>query len=124
MLSSRLANWIRKWPWASPSSKSKAGSIWPRPASAPRSLSPEDRVNRAHRAQELLSNDLLADAIHATERDIIEQIKDVKLADTEAHTRLVLALQTNNAVSRQLWRLIQDGHEAQSRINLRGKRID
>jgi hypothetical protein len=48
----------------------------------------------------------------------------VKLGDVESHTRLILALQTNRAVSRHLWNRIQDGVAASGEIQLRGRRID
>jgi hypothetical protein len=48
----------------------------------------------------------------------------VKLDDRDGHMRLVMALQMTKAVERQLWLLVQDGHEAVQQINLRGKRID
>jgi hypothetical protein len=48
----------------------------------------------------------------------------VKLDDKEAHTRLVLALQTSKCVGRYLWTVIQDGATASAEMNMRGRRID
>jgi hypothetical protein len=62
--------------------------------------------------------------MEALEHDLLNQMRQVSLADNEAHTRLVMGLQTNNAVRRHLWGMIQDGHAAVQTINLRGKRID
>lgn len=75
-------------------------------------------------AQELLSNSLLNDAILSIERDVLQQMRVVKLNDVDSHTRLILALQTTGAIHRALWHRIQDGHAAGEQINLRGKRID
>lgn len=58
------------------------------------------------------------------ERDLLHQMHAVKLDDVNGHTRLILALQTNRAVSRALWHRIQDGHAAAGELNLRGRRID
>lgn len=81
-------------------------------------------MRRAQAARELLDNVLLREAIAAIEADILQQMRMVKLDDADAHTRLVLALQTAGAVNRRLWHLIQDGNAALEQINLRGKRID
>ena len=79
---------------------------------------------RAQKAQELLSNDLLQHAVEAETQSIVEQMRRVSLADSEAHTRLVMALQISGAVNRHLWALIQDGHEAAGDLDVRGSRID
>lgn len=81
-------------------------------------------MRRAQAAQELLRNDLLNEAIISIENDLLAQMRAVKLDDVNAHTRLILALQTSQAVSRHLWHRIQDGHAAMGEINLRGRRID
>lgn len=62
--------------------------------------------------------------MEALEHDLLNQMRQVSLADKEAHTRLVIGLQTNNAVRRHLWMMINDGHTAVQQIQLRGKRID
>lgn len=62
--------------------------------------------------------------MEALEHDLLNQMRQVSLADKEAHTRLVIGLQTNNAVRRHLWMMIQDGHASVQDIRLRGKRID
>jgi hypothetical protein len=60
----------------------------------------------------------------ALDRDLLNQLRQVSLADKEAHTRLVMGLQTNAAVQRHLWMMIQDGVNAEQQIQLRGRRID
>jgi len=62
--------------------------------------------------------------VHAEEASILAQMRQCSLADKEAHTRLVMALQIASAVNRNLWQRIQDGHEAAESIRLRGSRID
>jgi hypothetical protein len=88
------------------------------------SLSPEQRRSRAVTAQQLLDNEVLQSAFYALTADLLRQIDQVKLDDKDGHTRLVMALQMSKAIERQLWLLVQDGHEAVQQINLRGKRID
>lgn len=60
----------------------------------------------------------------ALETDLLQQMRAVSLADKEAHTRLVMALQVGDAVNRHLWRVIQDGHRAEDRVKVRGSRLD
>jgi hypothetical protein len=72
----------------------------------------------------LLQNPLLLEALGALEVDLIGQMKDVRLDDPTAHTRLVLALQISSAVTRYLYNAVQDGEQARERIQLRGSRID
>lgn len=75
-------------------------------------------------AEQLLSNPLILEAFSSAEADILAQLYAVKLSDPEAHTRLVLALQTSRCIHRYLWGVIQDGASAQQEINMRGRRID
>lgn len=79
---------------------------------------------RAVEAEQLLRNPLLNEAIISIEADLLAQMRSVKLDDVNAHTRLILALQTNQVVQRALWNRIQDGHLASQEIQLRGKRLD
>lgn len=67
---------------------------------------------------------MLVEALEALELDLLNQMRQVSLADKEAHTRLVMGLQTNSAVRRHLWMMVQDGVNAVQDIRLRGKRID
>lgn len=62
--------------------------------------------------------------MEALELDLLNQMRHVSLGDGDAHTRLVMGLQTNNAIRRHLWMMIQDGVSAAQDIRLRGKRID
>lgn len=72
----------------------------------------------------MLSNPVLLESFEAVERDLYNQMRHVKLDDKDGHTRLVMALQINDAVRKQLWLMIQDGAAANQEIRLRGKRID
>jgi hypothetical protein len=67
---------------------------------------------------------VLQEALQALDDDLIGQMQRASLADTEAHTRLVMGLQTNNAIRRQIWLMVQDGVSAVEEIRLRGRRID
>ena len=75
-------------------------------------------------AEQLLSNPLILEAFSSAEADLLSQLYAVKLSDKEAHTRLILALQTSRCIHRYLWGVIQDGNAAQQEINIRGRRID
>ncbi len=81
-------------------------------------------MRRAAHANQLLSDSLLAESVLAVEEDIIQQLRQVKLDDHEAHSRLVMALQVAGAVRRRLWIVIQEGDMAREQLSLRGKRID
>ncbi len=124
MLLSRLVNRIKTLLSRLPSLKSNPASTWPRPASVQRSLSPEDRIRRAEQAQELLSSSLLREAVYTEEMNILNQMRQCSLSDKESHTRLVMALQMSSAVTRNLWRMINDGNEAAESIRMRGTRLD
>lgn len=82
----------------------------------------QQRSQRAATAQQLLENPLLQEAVGAVEADLVHQMKVVRLDDKEAHTRLVMALQTCNSMTRHLWNIVKDGQAAQ--FNIRGSRID
>lgn len=79
---------------------------------------------RAVTAQQLLENPVLHEAVAEEERRILVQMQHCSLADKEAHTRLIMALQMSTAVNRNLWAMIQQGHEATESIRVRGSRID
>jgi ABC-type thiamine transport system ATPase subunit len=87
-------------------------------------LSETQRQQRAVTAQQLLDNPVLQEAFQSLDTDLMNQLQHVKLDDKDGHTRLVMALQINNAVRRQLWQLIQDGAIATESLKLRGRRID
>lgn len=46
------------------------------------------------------------------------------LNDVDVHSRLIMALQTANAVEKHLRHLVMDGVQAQEAIDVRGARID
>lgn len=60
----------------------------------------------------------------AEEARILSQMRQCSLAEKETHTRLIMALQMSSAVTRNLWVMIQEGHEAAEAIRMRGRRID
>lgn len=87
-------------------------------------LTAEQRQIRGREAQQLLDNETLRSAFYALNQDLLRQIDHVKLDDMEGQRRLVMAVQMTKAVEKQLWLLVQDGHEAANSIQLRGRRID
>jgi hypothetical protein len=121
---SNFANWIRTALSHLRNWKSTPASTSPKPVSAPKSLSNEETSRRALAAQQLLENPLLQEALGALEADVLAQMHAVSLADKDAHTRLILALQMGNAVDRYLWQRIQDGHKATESLRFRGSRLD
>lgn len=78
----------------------------------------------AQRAEELLRDPLLAESVFAIDSDLIQQMREAKLDNPELHTRLITALQITAAMRKHLWHLLQNGHAAQQRLEMRGKRID
>lgn len=81
-------------------------------------------MRRATEAEQLLENPLLREAFFALEVDLMNQMRRADLADTEGHTRLVLALQMQHAYARYFQSLINDGFAAGEEIQLAGRRID
>jgi hypothetical protein len=94
------------------------------PKSPSLGTTPEEMQRRAVMAQQLLENPLLQEAVGALEADLVAQLRAVSLADSEAHTRLVMAFQISSAVSRYLWGAINDGARAREQLQIRGSRID
>lgn len=84
----------------------------------------EEWVKHGQAAQELLNNPLFQDSLAAIRSDLNAQLMAVSLHDTEAHTRLVIAMQVTRAVERHLVSIIETGQAAAMEINLRGVRID
>ena len=125
-LSSRLSRWVRNTVWMSRNSSSNTQPTWPRLGSEPNSEEPTDveQIRQAQRAEELLRDPLLADSLLAIDSDLIQQMREAKLDNPEVHTRLITALQISAAMRKHLWRLLQEGHAAQQRIEMRGRRID
>ena len=124
MRNSAIVNWLksaisrlRRWSSSTPPTSPKLASV-------PKSLSPEERSRRAVSAQQLLENPLLQEAFSAVQDDLINQLRQVKLSDTDGQQRLVMALQMFNSVHRHFWLVVNDGHEANLQIQLRGKRLD
>lgn len=66
----------------------------------------------------------MQEVFQTLDADLMNQMQHVKLDDKDGHTRLVMALQINNAVRRHLWLMIQDGAVATESLKLRGRRID
>lgn len=81
-------------------------------------------LRKAQRAEELLRDPLLCESIWAIDNDLIDQMREAKLDNPELHTRLITALQISAAMRKHLLHLLQAGHAAQQRLELRGRRID
>lgn len=84
-------------------------------------MRPEDRARRAEAANQLKANPLFKEAFLAAEDSILRQMRDVKMRDTEMHTRLIQALQVQDAVVRYLNAVINDGVAANKELEVREK---
>lgn len=84
----------------------------------------QEEIRRAQHAEQLLRDPMLAECMQAIETDLIEQMRDASLDKQDMHTRLITALQCTRAIERRLWQLLQLGHAAQQRIEMKGRRID
>lgn len=87
-------------------------------------MTDEQRKIRGVAAEQLLSNELFVESLANVEKDILDQLRCVRLDDEQAHSRLVMALQVTHAVQKQIWMMVQDGFQAVEQLNLRGRRID
>lgn len=82
-----------------------------------------DELQRADFARQILDNPLFVEAFAALQNDLERQRQAVKLTDTDAHTKLIMAEQVMAQFRRVLTRAIEDGEVAefrlkQSRVNL------
>jgi len=71
----------------------------------------QERID-GEKARQLLENSVFKDAWRAAEASIVEQMADVKMRDTEMHTRLILALQILNSVRRHIQTVMDTGKMA------------
>jgi hypothetical protein len=75
-----------------------------------------DDVRRADFARQVLDNPLYAEAWQALSDDLARQRIAVKLTDTDAHTRLIIAEQVLGRLRDVFTRSIQDGDIAQIQL--------
>lgn len=113
-----LRSRLRKW-------SSSTQQTWPRPGSVQNSdVTDQEAIRRARHAEQLLRDPMLAECMQAIEIDLIEQMRDASLDKQDMHTRLITALQCTRAIERRLMQLLQHGHAAMQRIEMKGRRID
>lgn len=72
----------------------------------------DQEVIDGEKARQLLSNDVFKQAWAHAENSIIAQMADVKMRDTEMHTRLILALQVLASVRRHIETVMDTGRLA------------
>lgn len=75
-----------------------------------------DDMQRADFARQILDNPLFAESFAALQADLERQRQAVKLTDTEAHTKLIMAEQVMTQFRGVLIRAIQDGEIAEFRL--------
>lgn len=75
-----------------------------------------DELQRADFARQILDNPLFVDAFSALQGDLEKQRQAVKLTDTDAHTKLIMAEQVMAQFRRVLTRAIEDGEVAEFRL--------
>lgn len=63
-------------------------------------------------ARQLLSNEVFKQAWEAAESSLIAQMQEVKMRDTDMHTRLILALQILSSVRRHIEVTMETGQLA------------
>jgi len=76
----------------------------------------EQEVRAGDEVKRLLEHPYLKEAFEAAENSILEQMDEVKLRDTEMHTRLIMAKQTLGAVKRYLSRIVETGEIAKLQL--------
>lgn len=72
-----------------------------------------DDVRRADFARQVLDNPVFNEAFDAIAADLSGQRAAVKLTDTDAHTKLIMAEQVMLKIKAILTRAVQDGEVAQ-----------
>lgn len=75
-----------------------------------------DELQRADFARQILDNPLFAEAFGALQTDLERQRQAVKLTDTDAHTKLIMAEQVMAQFRRVLTRATEDGEVAEFRL--------
>jgi hypothetical protein len=68
-----------------------------------------DRIDRAARSQQLLSDPLFSGAIKAVEDHLVASLKQSAIGDYDTHHNLTLSLQLLGSIERQLRNWIADG---------------
>lgn len=72
----------------------------------------EQEVIDGNEAKRVLDSSAFKQAWIAAEFSILSQMADVKMRDTEMHTRLILALQVLNGVRRHIETVLETGQMA------------
>jgi hypothetical protein len=81
----------------------------------------DKEVIDGEKARQLLSNEVFKAAWENAENSIISQMAEVKMRDTEMHTRLILALQILNNVRRHIETTMETGQLAEFSLKEPGK---
>ena len=71
----------------------------------------QERID-GEKARQLLDNSVFKDSWKAAEDSIVAQMQEVKMRDTDMHTRLILALQVLSSVRRHIETTMQTGQMA------------
>jgi hypothetical protein len=81
----------------------------------------DKEVIDGEKARQLLNNEVFKAAWENAENSIISQMAEVKMRDTEMHTRLILALQILNNVRRHIETTMETGQLAEFSLKEPGK---
>lgn len=76
----------------------------------------EQEIVDGNEAKRVLENTAFKKAWEAAEISILSQMADVKMRDTEMHTRLILALQVLRGVRRHLETVFETGQMADMQL--------
>lgn len=75
----------------------------------------QERID-GEKARQLLGNDVFKAAWKSAEDSLIAQMQEVKMRDTEMHTRLILALQILSSVRRHIEVTLETGQMAELQL--------
>lgn len=78
----------------------------------------QEKINRANRAQNLLSDELFQESLAALEAEYIRQWRESKYNDDDGRERLWLAVNVIGKVKDHLTKVISDGKVAQHDLKL------
>lgn len=77
----------------------------------------EKELRDGNEVRRLLEHPFLKEAFEAVQSSILEQMREVKLRDSEMHTRLITALQVSDSVRKYLQRIVETGEIAKLQLN-------
>lgn len=84
-------------------------------------MNPQDEVRKADEAKQLLNHPLFKEAFESTERQILDQMKQVRPSDERMHTRLIDAYKLLHTLKGHLEQHIETGMLAALQLEEKSK---